>query len=382
MKKYCADLQGGLWLQYNAEESKWYGKPCCMYREKFPINKNINLEYWQHPKIIAERQANLAGEELSRNCSECKFTEANNNYSRRQAWNDRLGTDWKLPDSVIELDLHCDFSCNLACRICGPQYSTLWRQVDPQYKIEEKKFKVRATNNTVLDLLKTMPAHNIKQIHFQGGEPLLSNTHIQVLEKLQDHVDFSQITIWYHSNGTQKVSDSVLKFWEKFKMLEIYFSLDDLGPRMEYQRWPMKWTEVHENMLWWKENLPHNGLLRIERTVGVLNAFWADELENWHQQYFLQTKYGDPITLSYHICSGAYSLSGVSELYKQAVLDKFTPNHWVHNTFKDLKTDSSIAINGLFADLNRHDQIRNQSWKSIYPEFLKWYSKYVDLIQV
>ena len=141
MKKYCADLQGGLWLQYNTREAKWYGKPCCMYKETFPIIENINLEYWQHPKIIAERQANLAGEELSRNCNNCTLTEANNNYSRRQSWNDRLGTKWNLPDSVIELDIQCDFSCNLACRICGPQFSTLWRQVEPRYKIQEKNLK-------------------------------------------------------------------------------------------------------------------------------------------------------------------------------------------------------------------------------------------------
>ena len=76
MKNYCADLQGGLWLQYNAKTSDWHGKPCCMYREEFPINENINLEYWQHPKIIAERQANILGEDLPENCRNCKNTES------------------------------------------------------------------------------------------------------------------------------------------------------------------------------------------------------------------------------------------------------------------------------------------------------------------
>jgi hypothetical protein len=378
MKKYCVDLQGGLWLQYNTEKAAWYGKPCCLYGEQFLINENINLEYWQHPKILEERLANLNGEELPDNCKKCKLIEDNGNYSRRQSWNERLGTSWQMPDSVIELDIQCDFSCNLACRICGPHFSTLWRQVDPLYKITEKKFKVRASNTTVLDLIKTMPAHNVKQIHFQGGEPLLSNTHIQILEQLQDHVDISQISLWYHSNGTQQVSDSVLKFWEKFKMLEIYFSLDDLGPRMEYQRWPVEWNKIHKNMLWFQENLPYNGLLRIERTIGVLSAYWVDELEQWAQQYFSQSKYGDPISLNYHVCSGEYSLDAVSNLYKQAVLDKFKPGHWVHNAFKNLKTDSITNINRLFAHLNYHDTVRNQNWKIVYPEFLKWYPNHAN----
>ena len=378
MKNYCADLQGGLWLQYNTKKAAWYGKPCCLYGEQFPINENINLEYWQHPKIVAERQANIAGDELSENCKKCKITELSGNYSRRQSWNERLGTDWSMPNSIIELDIQCDFSCNLACRICGPQFSTLWRQVDPLYKTEGKKFKVRANNINVTDLIKTMPAHDIRQIHFQGGEPFLSNTHIQILEQLKDNVDLSQISLWYHSNGTQRVSDSVLKFWENFKMLEIYFSLDDMGPRMEYQRWPVQWNELHENMLWYRDNLPHNGLLRIERTIGILSAYWVDELEQWAQQYFSQSKYGDPISMNYHVCVGEYSLDAVSNLYKQAVLDKFEPGHWIYNTFKNLKTDSTADIARLFAHLNYHDTLRNQSWKTIHPEFLKWYPTHAN----
>lgn len=372
MTQYCADLQGGLWLQYNTNDQVWYAKPCCLYRQQFPVKENINLEYWQLSKIQAERQANLAGDELPRNCNACKITEADGNISRRLALNERLGTNWQLPESIIELDIQCDFSCNLACRICGPQFSTLWRQVDPTYKTN-KKFKVRATNSSVLDLLDTMPVHNLRQIHFQGGEPLLSNTHVQILEKLQDHTDLSQITLWYHSNGTQQVSDSVLKFWEKFKMLEIYFSLDDMGPRMEYQRWPLQWNQVHENMLWFQENLPHNGLLRIERTISVLSAYWADELEQWQQQYFSQSKYGDPITMSYHTCVGEYSLDAVSDLYRQAVLDKFPPDHWVYKTFNGLRPRQLRVADNMFTHLNRHDQLRNQSWKSVYPEFLEWY---------
>jgi hypothetical protein len=356
----------------------WYGKPCCLYQTEFPITKNINLEYWQHPTMLTHRQDNLAGNELPSDCRACKQTELSGNYSRRNSWNERLGTEWQQPTSVIELDVQCDFSCNLACSICSPQFSTLWRQIDTKYKINNNKFKVRATNSNVLDLLETIPLHDIRQIHFQGGEPLMSNTHIQILEKLEKTVDLSQIVLWYHSNGTQQVSETVLKFWEKFKMVEIYFSLDDMGPRMEYQRWPINWTEVHKNMLWWKENLSNNTMLRIERTVSVLSAYWADELEQWHQQYFSHSKYGDAITINYHDCSGPYSLNAISELYRQALLEKFPAVHWIHKNVKNLKSDSDFDIKLMFDNLNHYDQVKSQNWKTTYPEFLKWYPEYAN----
>ena len=72
MKKYCADLQGGLWLQYSTKHRTWQAKPCCVYDRVYPIKENINLEYWQHPEIVAVRQANLNGEDLPNECKECK----------------------------------------------------------------------------------------------------------------------------------------------------------------------------------------------------------------------------------------------------------------------------------------------------------------------
>ena len=380
MKKYCLDLQGGLWFQYNTKDAAWYAKPCCYYGDKFLVTENINTEYWQHPKILAERQNNLDGQELSDLCKPCKIAEDNGNISRRLSWNDRFGTSRQSSDSVVLLDVMCDFSCNLACLICGPKFSTKWRQVDPLYKLQEQKFKVRATHKNVLELLDTIPTHNLKQIHYQGGEPFLSNTHVEILKKLQNKVDLSQITLWYHSNGTKQVSYEVLKLWEKLKMVEIYFSIDDMGPRMEYQRWPMQWNEVHANLIWFRENLPHNTLLRIERTIGILSAYWADDLENWQKEYFSKTKHNDVISMNYHKCFDQYSLQHVSDLYKEAVLDKFSPGHWVHKTFKNLQKPANqpAMIHSLFADMDRHDQLRNQNWKSVYPEFLQWYPSYAN----
>jgi len=377
-KKYCADLQGGLWFQFNTEKNQWFARPCCMYQTLYPVEKNIMTEYWQHPVLQKERLDNLQGKDLPDNCLKCKNTENNGNYSRRQSWNNRLGTEWQTPDSVIELDLHADFSCNLACRICNPQLSTMWRNVETKEKYNQSKtFKIRANNNNVIELLSTVPMHNIRQIHFQGGEPLLSYTHMQILEKLQEVMDFDQIVVWYHSNATVRVSDRILKFWEKFKMVEIYFSLDDMGPRMEYQRWPANWTEMHDNLMWYKNNLPHNTLLNVERTASTLNLAWVLELEEWHRQNFNQTVYGDPISINYHDCGGSYNLLALTEEYKDAVLNTIPSDHWAHKRVINAPVDNEKAIASMFAHLNTHDSIRNQNWRNVYPEFTTWYQRYV-----
>jgi len=160
-------------------------------------------------------------------------------------------------------------------------------------------------------------------------------------------------------------------------MLEIYFSLDDLGPRMEYQRWPANWKEITDNLEWFQTNLPHNGLLRVERTVGVLTAAWITELDQWLQDKFSQTIYGDTITINYHDCSGEYSFAAMSSEYKEHALLTIPPGHWVYNRILNAPTDQESAIRKMLDHLNTHDHIRNQNWRDTYPEFLTWYKRYL-----
>ena len=377
--KYCADLQGGLWLQYNTINSNWFAKPCCLFQKSFQVIDNIDKEFWKHPEIVQLRQQNLDGKELPPSCSICARNEQNGNYSRRQSWNDRLGTDWEHPDSVIEIDIQADFSCNLACNICGPQFSTLWRQIEknPTRKIEIKKYQVREKLDSTLDIILSIPTHNLRQIHFQGGEPLMSLTHLQILEELDKRIDLSNVSIWYHSNGTVKVPDQVLKFWEKFKLVEIYFSLDDIGQRMEYQRWPCDWNTIHNNMLWYKENAPNNVMFNIERTVGVLNAYWIEELDQWHRDNFSVSRVNDPITVNYHQCVGNYSFAAISNKYQDAILNKVSESHWIYKTVKNLPPESPAYIVDMLNHLKKHNTNKKHSWAEVYPEFLQWYAEYI-----
>ena len=377
MKKYCADLQGGMWLQFDTATNQWHAKPCCLYRKSYPIKSNIDREFWNHPEILDQRKKNLDGENLPIECRDCKFSEDSGTYSRRMSWNDRLGTEWKLPASIIEIDVQSDFACNLACSICGPALSTTWRKFDSEYKQHEKKFKVRVDKKSVVELLSTANIQDLRQIHFQGGEPLLNYTHVDILNEIEKHSDISKIIVWYHSNGTQRVPEKVLEYWKKFQLVEIYFSLDDMGPRMEYQRWPVKWEDLHKNMIWYKENVPSNTLLRVERTVSVLNALWVTELDQWQKEYFNSTCYGDEISINYHSCKGVYSLESLSREYKNAILESVPSDHWVHKTISQIIPDQDKNIMRLLDTLEKQDRDRGLNWKQAYPDFLNWYSRYL-----
>ena len=376
-KHYCANLQSGLYLDFNSQEQTWAAAPCCQYRGAYPVNQSINEEYWKHDKIFQIRQDNLDGKELPDECFLCKETESSGNKSRRQGINERFGTHWAHSESVVESNFQADYSCNLACRICNSNLSTTWRKYDPDYKNNSKIFKVRAEQKNVIDLLSTVKFNELKQIQFQGGEPLLTLSHMEVLESLTDQVDLKQVALHYNTNGTVRVSEKIMKFWERFRMVEIYFSLDDIGPRFEYQRWPAVWNEVRDNMLWYRDNLPHNALLGVERTMGILNSYWAEELDAWLAQNFAETKYGDKIQLNYHQCAREYAYGALSQEYIDAILETVSESHWVHKQVSQLKEGSEKEIKTMLAHIKKHDSVRNQNYAAIYPEFNTWYKRFL-----
>jgi hypothetical protein len=77
--------------------------------------------------------------------------------------------------------------------------------------------------------------------------------------------------------------DRGLEIWKHFKTVEIAFSVDDIGPRFEYQRSNASWGTVKENISKFRimrESMP-NLQLQCCTTVNVFNVRYLDEVALW-----------------------------------------------------------------------------------------------------
>ena len=92
----------------------------------FPVN--IDTDFWKNKEFNQLREINKQNI-WDPGCSNCQVLEFSNNTSFRIGMNEGLQifgqTDIKGPSRI---DLIFDISCNLACRSCGPESSTYWRQ--------------------------------------------------------------------------------------------------------------------------------------------------------------------------------------------------------------------------------------------------------------
>ena len=276
-------------------------RPCCLAEQEIKDelgNKYkliaTDLDTVQHSEYMQKlRSAFLAGEKPS-TCRKCWNEERAGRTSKRMHTLNRLKhiiPDWEWTQDATPL-LFIDFKlgniCNLKCRICGSWSSS-------QFAAEEIKFEGKDNihyqmlkdgawpreNQSFWDNLVPVMKH-VRYMEFTGGEPFMIQEHFDLLQRLVDAGVANEIEIHYNTNGTHYPGHAE-KIWQHFKTVEIAFSIDDIGPRFEYQRMNADWNEVNENISRFRE-LRHkssNIQLQVCSTVNVFNVMYLEDLAHW-----------------------------------------------------------------------------------------------------
>jgi hypothetical protein len=120
---------------------------------------------------------------------------------------------------------------------------------------------------------------NIKQLYFAGGEPLVIKEHTLFLEEIVRRGYADKILLRYNSNGTI-ITDKMIELWSKFRKVKVAISLDGIGERVEYIRYPLDFKALEEN-LWKLEQAPAHIETNLELAVQILNIKHIPEFIKW-----------------------------------------------------------------------------------------------------
>lgn len=120
---------------------------------------------------------------------------------------------------------------------------------------------------------------NIKQLYFAGGEPLLIKEHKMFLEEIIKRGYANNITLRYNTNGLL-INDAIIDIWKQFKKVKVGFSLDGMGKRNHYIRYPSEWQTIVKN-LQILDTAPDNIQTNIAFAVQILNIKHVPEFIKW-----------------------------------------------------------------------------------------------------
>jgi MoaA/NifB/PqqE/SkfB family radical SAM enzyme len=238
--------------------------------------------------------------------------------------------DWTIDAKpLMFLDLKLGNICNLKCRICGSWSSSQFatEELNHLEPGQDKKSSFHYTmlkqgawprENPVLWRELAAVADQIRYIEFTGGEPFMIEEHFDLLRSLVSAGLAPNIEIHYNTNGTQWPRDAA-SIWKYFKLVEIAFSIDDLGPRFEYQRTNAQWTEVESNIAQFRELRRHlpNIQLQVCSTVNVYNVCYLEELSHWIEQQNFDFVYWNMMHEAYY-----FSISTLPEAAKRVITQR------------------------------------------------------------
>lgn len=280
-------------------------RPCCLADDeildntgnKFKLATADFADIQNSNHMLQLRTEFLLGQQ-PKTCRKCWNEEESGRKSKRMHTLDRLkhtllDDAWSHDTKpLMFLDLKLGNICNLKCRICGSWSSS-------QFAGEEISFMPRAEQKSShaykmmragawprenthfwqqIDLVLT----DIRYIEFTGGEPFMIDQHFDMLQGIVDRGIANQVEIHYNTNGTL-FPDRGPDLWKHFKTVEVAFSIDDIGPRFEYQRSNAIWRDVEQNLSRFKllrEQLP-NLQLQCCTTVNVFNVRYLDQVAQW-----------------------------------------------------------------------------------------------------
>ena len=372
-------------------------RPCCLAEEeiadnngnKFDLN-NASFVNIQNSNYMQNLRQEFLDQKQPSACRKCWREERSGRTSKRMHTLDRL--KHMLPDQLwtadakplMFLDLKLGNICNLKCRICGSWSSSTFavEELNWLQRGEDKK------NNHHYIMLKqgAWPRENptfwkeidqvvdqIRYIEFTGGEPFMIQEHFDMLRGLVDRGIAGNIEIHYNTNGTQYPEDAD-EIWQHFKLVEIAFSIDDIGERFEYQRSNASWKEVCRNIGWFRTLREHysNIQLQVCSTVNVFNVLYLKELAQWIDQQAFDFVYWNMMHEAYY-----FSISTLPDSAKHAIKQQLAlADVGQHQSDFDRIIDfmmggASLDGNILRMKIADLDTKRNQDLSVVEPEFAK-----------
>lgn len=343
-------------------------RPCCRYEQpekqqqyKMPWLKDGDIhDLYNGEEMKKLRQAFLDGK-MPYECHWCWSEEKAGIESFRERYNAReYNYDLDNPSPQI-LDLKLSNICNLKCRMCSPQASSLIAKEQGKSNEYWIQNKIIGTEQEKTFFNQWVP--NMKELELTGGEPFFSPENKELLTKIVDSGYAKNIKLLITTNGMFYIPELMEKI-SNFKYVTFSLSIDDLGPRLEYARGNANWNLISKNLKQMKKNYPDFSI-NIYRTINNYNIYHLDELDRYCLKEDINIVNGvlhDPK----HLC-----IQHLPKIIKQEITEKYESlnSNPYEGILSFMNTPGRDALFSFHTETKRLDNIRNESFVKAFPEW-------------
>lgn len=361
-------------------------------RDFLNINKNSLESIVNSDSFKSARKDMLAGRQPEA-CKDCYLQEKNGIKSKRLRENSEFknidigiakqltSDDGSIKANFKFVELRLGNICNLKCRTCNPTSSIKWK-TDYDILMDKLDFvrKYQADRNfswpeeEIFWKQLLADSKELELIYINGGEPTLIKRHWKFLEELISQNRSADIALTYNTNMTH-INENCFDIWKKFKSVSIGASIDDIGIRNSYIRYPTKWDTVVNNLLLMKKNQVD---ISITQTVSAYNLMYLGDLFEFATANGVSVAHNyvyDPDFLS----PMALPLDMRKKIFKS--LEKQLPDWLLEPLVSQYsKEDNPILLDQFIKYNNELDEIRKENFSEVFSELNQEIIKYKDRV--
>lgn len=313
------------------------------------------------------------------------------------------GTITKI--DIKNIELRFGNHCNLKCVMCHPGHSNLWYKdwnklkeqntfwTDDgspinsfmfggrEYSMDdETPFHWYKTDLFKEDFMKIYSG--LHEIYWAGGEPLLCKEHIDIINLLLDSGVADRMRLRYDSNITY-IPDDLIDKWKQFKWVGVQASVDDIGGRNDYIRYPSKWDKIATNLKKIDAIGPY--LASSGTTISCYNTLTFLDFAKWGRDNMSENFYNmmhfKHVIAPFHLCANILprhvKLRAIEKMIDYLHSDESPAkdtSHWMKiDMFKnflmeELDYQNEKLYEGFIQHTKNVDELRTLKFRDCFPE--------------
>ena len=366
-------------------------KLCCLWRgiSEWETIEDIK-EMWSGERMQNIRR-DFLNDKSPPECSSCL-----NRITPRNIWLEQRVGEYVDKENLIinpplkplQIDFHLSNKCNLQCRMCASWATSNWYELDKKLNQIDSKFNRFPIKKYALDISKFKNCKDIftdiVRFDFKGGEPMLHDTMVEMLEYLVSWGNTENVRLSYVSNCSIR-NERAMDLWKHFKEVRIVASIDGTDELFSYIR-GFDFKKFNETIEIYDKIDNMKGLYNV--AVSIYNILDINNINEWmlnrglkrfpfnndKSNYSFDCNVMDPSYLDVKI---------LPKKYKQLALKQFEDNH--HDNLipfiKWLESIQDIPANEeqlrLFVSFtNTLDEAKGTDFLKLKPEFEKLFEEY------
>ena len=350
--------------------------PCCKFRYDYYHDRPLNISQSKLDDYEKSRTIQIVRKDFQENqwplgCERCRIEEENGIESKRQLdyirWKEHYDQYDINKGGLLTASVAFGNTCNLTCITCSPVSSSRWQREHLELYQEDVPPNHFYRRGFVDELLSMFP--EIIHLDIPGGEPFLSGVSQQqeLLQRLIDQGRAEQISIHYNTNVTNWPDPSWWNLWRHFREIDMQLSIDGIGQRFEYIRYPAEWKTVSNNVQRYLEEESRRSNLRlsISHTVSAYNIYYIPEFLDWCCAQGLPKPWLGRVHNPVHMRPSVWPDSA-----KQCIIDRLQNGNEDAQTWAGMiaNSDDSKHFNLFRERVSWHDRYRNLDFTKIFPE--------------